>query len=305
MCLNRSAFFLVIAFFPLISHAQSRFPAAATTAKARYDRDIGANSASYQQTTAAAKKAYEAKLATAKAEYDARNGKARGNYVATLESIVASESRAGRRDSAQAVQFTLNQFKVPPRTDIQMYWTASFAAEQQQDYDRAIDQVKLIVKKTGDYSNAYAWLRFGWLNYLKKDYENSETAYRRAAKNAPVAVTPLTGLINCHKARNETDEAIKVAKTLLDVDPINYYANKTLGDLYYQKKDYKSSAVYYYKLATAYPEDLEMATSLGWSYYNMGQVPLAKTVFTNVIAIIPGHVSANTGFAACVKAEKR
>lgn len=181
-------------------------------------------------------------------------------------------------------------------TPAQRLWSNVLKAEENKEYDTAIESVKQIMELTGDSSNAYANLRLGWLYYLKKDYVRAEAAYTAAAKNAPAAVSPLYGLINCRVATRKTGAAIEAARSLLDIDPLNYIGNKTLGELYYQKKDYKSSGIYYYKLASTYPEDLEMANSLAWCYLKMGQEDMAKTIFSNVVAVLPYHESANTGY---------
>jgi len=187
-------------------------------------------------------------------------------------------------------------------TPVQQLWSSSFEAERDKDYDRAINDVDEIVKITGDEANTYANLRLGWLYYLKRDYTQARTAYRAAAKSSPGAVSPLLGLINCDVADKKPDGAIASAKTLLDLDPLNFTANKTLGDLYYQKKDFESAAIYYYKLSATYPENLEMANSLAWCYLKMGNRNLAKSVFGNVLAILPLHEAANLGYLEATKA---
>jgi tetratricopeptide (TPR) repeat protein len=186
-------------------------------------------------------------------------------------------------------------------TPAQRLWSDIVEAEKNKDYDSAIENVKKVMEITGNSPNAYANLHLGWLCYLKKDYGQAEAAYQAAAKNAPAAVSPLYGLINCHVATKNTDAAIEVAESLLDIDPLNYIGNKQLGDLYYQKKDYKSSGIYYYKLATTYPEDLEMANSLAWCYLKMGRMDMAKTIFSNIMAVLPHHESANFGYQQATK----
>jgi len=131
-------------------------------------------------------------------------------------------------------------------TPVQKLWSSSFKAERDKDYDRAVSDVAEIMKITGGKTNTYANLRLGWLHYLKKDYTQARKAYRLAAKTSPGAVSPLLGLMNCDVADKKPDSAIASAKTLLDIDPLNFTANKTLGDLYYQKEDYESAAIYYF-----------------------------------------------------------
>ncbi len=297
--------FLAITLAPIISQAKPRLPQAATDSRSRFDLTVAHSVTQYRQSAVAAQKEYAAKLAEAKRAYDARIQQARESHTTTMETLAKGELRAGHRDTARVLEFVLQEFKVPPLTDAQQLWTASFSAEQQADYDHAIEQVKRVVQESGDYSNSYAWLRFAWLSYLKKDYETAVAAYQRAARITPQAATPLAGLINCHRAREDTNQAIQSAKMLLRIVPNDYFANKSLGELYYQRGDYRSSASCYLRLATIYPDDLEIANRLAWSYYAMGQSQKAKTVFSNVLAIFPDHVSANAGYVACEKMKRR
>lgn len=190
-------------------------------------------------------------------------------------------------------------------TPVQKLWSSSFKAERDKDYDRAISNVAEIIEIVGDETNTYANLRLGWLHYLKKDYTQARKAYRVAAKSSPGAVSPLLGLINCDVADKKPDGAIASAKTLLDLDPLNLTANKTLGDLYYQKRDFESAAIYYYKLSATYPENLEMANSLAWCYLKMGNRDLAKSVFSNILAILPLHETANLGYLEATKKTRK
>jgi len=190
-------------------------------------------------------------------------------------------------------------------TPVQQLWSSSFKAEQDRDYDRAISDVAEIMRLTGDKANAYTNLRLGWLYYQKKDYAPARKAYRVAAESSPGAVSPLFGLINCDVAEKKPDGAIASAKKLLDLDPLNFTANKTLGELYYQKKDFESAAIYYYKLSATYPENLETANSLAWCYLKMGNRNLAKSIFSNILAILPSHETANLGYLEATKKTRK
>jgi len=54
-------------------------------------------------------------------------------------------------------------------------------------------------------------------------------------------------------------------------------------------------------LASTYPEDLEMANSLTWCYLKMGREDMAKTIFGNIVAVLPYHESANFGYREATK----
>jgi tetratricopeptide (TPR) repeat protein len=240
-----------------------------------------------QQTGAAPQASAEAAAAppaaAAAAPAPATKGKTRPSIETTQESL------RQKIDSLAAG---------PPRNDAQKLWSISFAAENIKEYDVAIAAVEKIVELTSSQNNPYIHARLGWLQYLDQDYERAIAHYKAASELGPFAVTPRLGLLNCYLATNRIDQATEECLSIIRLDPLNYRANKSLGDLYYIREDYARSAAYYQRLSTAYPDDLQIAANLGWCYLKLGEKTLAGQIFGNVLAVQPDNISAGTGFAA-------
>ena len=105
----------------------------------------------------------------------------------------------------------------------------------------------------------------------------------------------MQGLANCYVAQEETEKAIKTSTGLLVIDPMNYTANRRLADLHFQKQAYGSAESYYLKLAILYPEDLTVASQLGWCYFHLKRVEQARVVFASILIAAPDHASSLSG----------
>jgi len=299
------SFVSLIAVMPALAEDSSdAWPEKAVSARARYEKELGESGATFQKSLEAIRRESERKTSAAKTQYDAAVKKSRDAYVSLLKSVQKEEARADRKASSavleQVIEYLVNG---PPRNEIQKLWLASFEAEASGDFDRAIESARKAIDAAGQTPSMFAQLRLGWLYYLKKDYDKAEDAYRRAAKSSPRALTPWQGLMNCHGARNRLDDAAVVAREVLKLSPTDYQANKTLGDVYYGKKDYRRAASYYGKLAVAHPDDFGMATSLAWCHLNLGEKETAQRMFRDVLAVQPDNASALAGLVAIDKAE--
>ena len=210
--------------------------------------------------------------------------------LATAAALAASGTDAAKAPPAAASAL---------RPDQQL-WVSSYEAEQQGQYDRALKVMETVRSAQGDYYLAN--LRSGWLHYLKKEYDKAMPFYRKAAQLAPGALSPLVGQMNCQEALGATEDALKTGTSLLVLDPMNTSVNRRIADLHYVRKDYARAISYYLKLCTLYPEDLDCANALAWSYLNLGQVADAQAVFANILVVAPAHASALQGQALCAPA---
>ena len=267
-------------------------------AAAQHASALSAARAEYAKASGGARTESEKQLAAAKAAYDAATRQANEAYLKSLEQDFEREMKAGHERSANAIRQQINLLtNGPPRSEVQKLWIASFAAEADRDYEASIAAVKKLILVADVGKNPFVQMRLGWLNYLDGDYEEGAAAYKKSVAAAPAAVTPRLGLVNCYLALNRIDDALEAANAILKIDPLNYRASKTLGDLYYVREDYTRSLSHYLRLSTAYPDDLQIAAYLGWCYLKLGERDLALRIFADVLAIQPDNLSASNGFA--------
>ena len=209
--------------------------------------------------------------------------------VGALAALAAGNNTPGPEAAAAA--------RAPVLRDDQRLWNASYEAEQQGQYDQALKPMKTIRESHGDFYLAN--LRTGWLLYLKKDYAGALAAYQKASLLAPGALSPLIGQMNCHDALGDGEGSLRAGMAVLVLDPMNASVNRRLADLHYARKDYARAASYYLKLATLFPEDLDLANALAWSYLNSSRPAEAQAIFEAILVVAPAHASALQGLAIC------
>lgn len=180
----------------------------------------------------------------------------------------------------------------------QQLWVNSFDAEKGGRYDKAREYMETIVREGGDFY--FANLRLGWLHYVAGDYAAGVASYRKAAGLAPGAIPPLIGLISCYASQGNNADAVKAAKALLEIDPLNYTGNKSLGDQLYAAGDYAGAGAYYEKLCGLYPEDLTIANALAWSCLNRGMTQEAARIFNNILTVNPNMAVSRQGLDLCL-----
>ena len=272
---------------------------AAEAITGRYTSELEAAGKAYAEANEAIRVESEERYAAAKTAYDAGSQRARDSYLKALEAALAQEKKSGNQAAADAIQkkidFALNG---PPRTDVQKLWLASYAAEQAKDYDGAIEALEKVIQTTGNAKNTFTQSRLGWLHLSNHQYDKAEAAYKTAAALAPQSITPRLGLMSCYLAADRADDAINAAREVMKLDPLNYRANKMVGDLLYAKREYARAGAYYQRLTTAHADDLAAATSLGWCYVKLDHKPLALQIFKDILAVQPDNVLAGEGYVA-------
>lgn len=275
------------------------YPEAAVRHRERYDKTLALVAEGYAESLAEVTEDYNIKLTSATDKYNLATEKARKEYIRSLESVMNNEFRSKRDYRGQWVRYVKDLLEEVPLTPIQEHWSLSYACEARGDYEGAIRHINDGLRLSGNYYNAYPMMRVGYLYTLKGDYYKGESAYQTAVKNAPASITPLTGLLYCYVMSARTDKAIEVAQALVKLDPMNYYANKSLAISAFTKSDYETAAAYYYRLSTAFPFDMESATNLGWCYVYMKKYREGQAIFGNVLAIAPTSQDAIDGYAYC------
>lgn len=182
-------------------------------------------------------------------------------------------------------------------------WAQSIAAEADDDFILALKYHKELLPRVGSFYGAN--LRGGWLYYQNKNYEVALECYEKAAGQSFGAISPLLGAMNCHVALGEMGHALRAAKSVLVIDPLNYSANLQLASIYYAEKKYPQAAAYYRKLNRLYPEDLAVASGLAWSCLELGECLHAAPLFKKILLVSPDYAYAQQGLDLCDRTLKR
>ncbi len=178
-------------------------------------------------------------------------------------------------------------------TPIQSAFQDSYSFEVSGKYVQAIQELKSVYEESSYPIN----LRLGWLYYKANQFTESVRYYQIACKLMPLSVEARLGLVN-PAALLGNWEQVKVAyQEILKADPGNYTANFRLGQIWYNRQDYKRAADYLSKVVNLYPFDYDCTVMYGWTCLKSGKLREAKILFNIVLLIKPGDPSANEGLA--------
>ncbi|WP_395738946.1 tetratricopeptide repeat protein [Prosthecobacter sp.] len=174
-------------------------------------------------------------------------------------------------------------------------WQKSLTAESNNDYAGALESV-LAYKSAGG-ETYLAAVRAGWLSYLNKDYAKAVQYYTTAAKQEPRAITPHLGMMNVYQAQSKTDDQLREARKVIDIDPLHRSTLLIAGEILFNQQDYRKAEVYFERAHKLTPEDPIAMSWYGWSQINQGQARLASHLFERLMQINPDGFMVRDGFA--------
>jgi len=171
----------------------------------------------------------------------------------------------------------------------------SFVSEASKDYDDAIRRV-LTVKHLPTYRYT-AQLRLGWLYYCINSYAASRNAYQNALKAHQTSVEARVAMLLPILAQGSFDEAEMIAKQVIEVDKLNYYANLRLAYALRMQKKFIPAEKIDVMMLEYFPSDVTFQTELGLAKLGQLQRDAAKKIFTDILAVDPDNVTAKAVLA--------
>jgi len=176
-------------------------------------------------------------------------------------------------------------------TFIKNAYFKSYDYEKVGQYQEAIKVLVPLYKK---YPKGYTLnLRFGWLFFLNKKYNNAIEYYNKAALVKPYSIEPKLGLIKTYLNTYQYQKAENVGNSILKVDYYNYYGNfYTIRSLIYQKK-YPSALKISKKMLAIYPTDILFLEQLA-TIYKATKSKYLQQVYEDILILDPNNVLVRT-----------
>jgi hypothetical protein len=147
-------------------------------------------------------------------------------------------------------------------------------------------------------SSYLAEYRRGYLLHRMGRHLEASEVYASAASRAPGAVEPRLARMLPLMAERRYADAGELAREVLRVDPLNYYATLRLAFIHYCLGEYAAAVAGYRKLSRVYPGDIEVKSGLGWALLRSGQALEAELHFREIIDVAPRHALAIDGLLA-------
>ncbi len=165
------------------------------------------------------------------------------------------------------------------------------------EYNKAYGDAIAVLSKVHDENSYELQLRLGWLNYMNKNYTQSQASYTKAVSLKPYAVEAKLGLVKPLSALESWDKVLQLYEEVIKIDPQNYTANYWAGAIFYTRKKYESAARFFEKIVNLYPFDYDGNHMLAWTYLNMGKNNEAKAFFNKALLNRPEDSSSLDGMS--------
>jgi tetratricopeptide (TPR) repeat protein len=193
------------------------------------------------------------------------------------------------------ILLTFGAVKLQAQTNavLQKAFKNSYADENNKNYTAAINDM------TPYYSEGSYELnvRLGWLNYLNKNYNASQTYYARAVNIKPNAVEAKFGYVKPLSYLQSWDKVLDQYNAILKIDPQNTQANYWLGVIYYNRKQYDAAIRCFKAVVNLYPFDYDGNHMLAWSCYFSSRKSDAQSYFEKALLIKPDDASSLDGLS--------
>ncbi len=171
----------------------------------------------------------------------------------------------------------------------------AFSESYTQEYYKKYPEAIATMSKVSDENNYETNLRLGWLNYLNKNYTQSQAHYQKAIDLKPYSVEAKLGIVKPLSVLESWDKVLQQYEEILKIDAQNYTANYWAGIVYYNRKKYDGCIKLFEKLVNLYPFDYDANHMLAWSYLNSGRNNDAKILFNKALLIKPADASSLAG----------
>jgi len=168
---------------------------------------------------------------------------------------------------------------------------SSYELEYSGDYTQAAEQLKNVYSEESYEINA----RLGWLSYMSGLFTESIAYYQKAIALKPFAIESRFGIIYPTSAAGNWSVVEQQYLKILEIDPMNTYANYKLGMLRYGVEDYEKAFKYFEKVVNLYPFDFDSVIMYAWASLKLGKLREAEVLFHKALIIRPGDKSAVEG----------
>jgi tetratricopeptide (TPR) repeat protein len=171
--------------------------------------------------------------------------------------------------------------------EIKEHYFKSYDYEQMGRYKEAIKVLSPLYKK---YPKGYTLnLRFGWLFFLDKKYNDAIKYYKQASLINSYALDPRLGLIRVYLSIKDYTQAEMVSYELLKIDYYNYYANYyAIQALIAQKKEDVALKIVR-KMLALYPTDISFLEQLA-KIYKITSSPYLQKLYEDILILDPNNV---------------
>ncbi len=169
-------------------------------------------------------------------------------------------------------------------------WAQSYALEAKRNYAEAARVIAPFRTRGPDME--FAILRTAWLEYLRGNYNAAIRDYFTAIELNPHSIDARLGITLPLMAQKRWRETRDYLNGVLKYAPWNYTAHVRLLIANEAQRKWQRMTNQAHALTLRYPNDATALVYLARGYAWLGEKRKAKTVYTRILARIPGHLEA-------------
>ncbi len=172
-------------------------------------------------------------------------------------------------------------------------WEESYALEASGHYKAAAALIEPLIQGDGDVTE-YALLRYGWLNYLLRNYNDAVRSYEKALNQNPKSIDAHLGISLPLLAQQRWDESARHAKLVLRQSPWQFIAHQQLLVSEEGTRNWQLMRKHAQELAARYPAPATAWIYLARAEASLGNDAAAKSAYVRVLRRQPANIEART-----------
>ncbi|MEE9397488.1 MAG: tetratricopeptide repeat protein [Methylococcales bacterium] len=169
-------------------------------------------------------------------------------------------------------------------------WKQSLNLEHRGEFVKAAAVIEPLLNQ-GEYRE-YALLRYAWLAYQQRNYNDSIRYYGQALKLNPASIDARFGLTLPLLAQSDWKKAKTYLHQITAVSPSNYTAHIRLFSCEEGLRQWKQLATHAEAFSRLYPTDIATLVYLARAKHNLDDKVAAEAVYQQIQIRMPGHVEA-------------
>ncbi|MCW8931140.1 MAG: tetratricopeptide repeat protein [Gammaproteobacteria bacterium] len=175
----------------------------------------------------------------------------------------------------------------------EVIWSNSYELEAKGKYKAAAGLIEPLLTQGND-TLEFTLLRYAWLNYLGKNFNDALRSYKRALTLNPSSLDAQLGITLVLLAQQEWNELELVCHKILRQSPWNYHAHLRLMETEQYNKNWLLLKNHAQRVASHFPSESEPLLYLARAEKNLGAQKKAYKVYNRVLKRQPGNIEALT-----------
>ncbi len=174
--------------------------------------------------------------------------------------------------------------------EIDDMWTQTFNLEHQGEYAKAAAIIEPLLN--GDENREYVLLRYAWLAYQQRNYNDAVRYYKQALKINPASIDARLGLSLPLLAQADWNKAEIYLRQIVTISPWNYTAHSRLFVCEEGLRQWEQLAAHAEEFSRHYPSDTTALVYLARAKHKLGKNEAANVIYQQVLIRVPEHIEA-------------